>query len=1084
MTEVLNTQENHQAQSEGAGHWLYENVVAPAYNVGVVAPAGAAEFVYNHAAKTVLGTLHINYDATIKAHPDEIKYEHAQFTKDPLAWTAQAAASFVGIVPYIIAGKAVGAGSRLVAESAGLEESAFGKFAASDRLTQIAGAGLYDFAKPTEGKGGLQERSANALGGMVSFSLFEFGNYKLNPADTLLSSAAKRFAWGAAGGSAGFATQGLVGHDHSVNTGDMLKAGLTGGLMNTALPTLQNAAADYIASPLDRLAGRGVPVARYIRQNGFEDNQTLVDLSNTKAARLTRVAEKNVENPYLKKGAFSTKAVLDESGDGTQKQFQLAHELQHRVNNSVLESQYKDAARYADPASTIHDPVKAKSEYIRIRRLDEARAQSTEVSAAHHAMGHNPDSPTFSPTVEAPLYQSKFDAFHEDKWNQEADQFVASGGTYRPSESYMQGGGGGGGAGGGRGGSADRYGDQSAENVFKPVNPADPNGAHYNRNTDEYWFPNKIPQTAEAKISLINGEKLDDVLMHYARKGKDPVTGKEIWTSERFLKKDFDILDGQYWGSVELNQLGILHDHYGFTYDRVERGFDGASIKYRITDGGKSPFSDGSTVTFYPERSVLNGGDGEDGINVPKLGRVQVEEAKTNGSKYYWNGGNKFAEDYGESEYGTEGIGTITEHAERPDGSEYFKTQEGGYLEKFKNPIRVTIPLARGARMPEEFAPNAPAMHSDTGPTYLVKFAFHAPDGTLQYQTTDDRYIYVQRSNGEVFVGMNAGGETRPIEISGPVSEKYPKKDYPKGKFVLTGDVLGQIEGSEVHPTFTRSFTSLGMTDFYEPAQTRTYGADSTERRVTSSAHFTDEIVDHSDDGAYHRFIVPRDNLLSEPVQALQVTDRGVAKGYFFDNKEKITWDLYGKPMPQVGQQIVEPYPTGLTTSLSELNRADGSPVMDGAIVNVIRDRSEGGSDSTWYMTNANEAFQVNHKVPGAPVLKHTLDANGDSVGTPEKLGVSQVVENHFRTTPFGDATSTRVGSGGSVLYTIANNHQYLNDVREYLSPKQIRTPTGPLEVLNVRHMKQTGLYEVVFADSGYKPLTITYDEAQQMLNF
>ena len=65
----------------------------------------------------------------------------------------------VGILPYLVMGRFTGAGARAFAEANSLERTAFGKFAASEMQTQVAGAAIYDAAKnPREGENSRRKR--------------------------------------------------------------------------------------------------------------------------------------------------------------------------------------------------------------------------------------------------------------------------------------------------------------------------------------------------------------------------------------------------------------------------------------------------------------------------------------------------------------------------------------------------------------------------------------------------------------------------------------------------------------------------------------------------------------------------------------------------------------------------------------------------------------------------------------------------------------------------------------------------------------------------------------------------------------
>jgi hypothetical protein len=151
-------------------------------------------------------------------------------------WFVQNVSGGLGaIVPYVIAGKAAG----------GVMKGTAGRFAlngptagilTSDIAAATTGAAVLDFARDThEG----ETRFGNAVGGGVAMFAFAKGNALTGVAENILQRGVTRFGVGTVGGMAGYAGSRLTSGE-SVNGEDLLKAGITGGTMNVALPPTQH----------------------------------------------------------------------------------------------------------------------------------------------------------------------------------------------------------------------------------------------------------------------------------------------------------------------------------------------------------------------------------------------------------------------------------------------------------------------------------------------------------------------------------------------------------------------------------------------------------------------------------------------------------------------------------------------------------------------------------------------------------------------------------------------------------------------------------------------------------------------------
>lgn len=244
--------------------WLQENVWKP-----MVAGSGVLQ-VYN----TFAGE---NNKADIP------QVHHAKV--GTVDWMTQNLSSAAGaIIPYVAAGKAMGAGMRGVGAKLGAE-GAVGRVFASESTAMVLGAGAYDFTKaPNLG----ESRLGNALGTMTAFTVFEAGNAKLglNKGLPMMTSSVREFTKQIAGRSvvgAMGATSGLeVSHLYSTgrfaDAKDAYNAMATGAFLNTALPVVQHGAGRAIDG-INNATGRGVPVNRYLQNRGWENTPELKDVA-------------------------------------------------------------------------------------------------------------------------------------------------------------------------------------------------------------------------------------------------------------------------------------------------------------------------------------------------------------------------------------------------------------------------------------------------------------------------------------------------------------------------------------------------------------------------------------------------------------------------------------------------------------------------------------------------------------------------------------------------------------------------------------------------------------------------------------
>ncbi|CAN5696909.1 hypothetical protein BH10CYA1_BH10CYA1_04910 [soil metagenome] len=397
-----------------SGSWLANNVLDPfIHGTGVVQ-------VYNTFADKK------NQVALPETH------QAKTFSVD---WAVQSLSGAAGaIIPYVMAGKAMGSGMRALGGELGLQGGA-ARFMASESAAQIMGAGAYDFIKaPNQG----ETRVGNAVGTMAGFAVFEGGNKLLSKAvptaattqiSRLALTGVGRFGVGAVGGltsydAANLTTSLVTGRENQSNMEGRLSAMANGGFINVALPAVQKGfttAADFAIN--GRSFGGGIPVERYLEKNGLNDPE-LKDLSYEN--RLARVKELTGKNAGDGSSA-DTRAnvvVLDASQDIGK----LAHELTHLR----LANQYEGGYRtIADNLKS--EPVKAEQQFMHIRAEMESQARQAEVRVQTRRTGMAPDVVTDVTKLGQEIAANG--KTYNEIWKGEFTRFQADP-TFRPAKEY------------------------------------------------------------------------------------------------------------------------------------------------------------------------------------------------------------------------------------------------------------------------------------------------------------------------------------------------------------------------------------------------------------------------------------------------------------------------------------------------------------------------------------------------------------------------------------------------------------------------------------------------------------------------
>jgi hypothetical protein len=285
------------------------------------------------------------YNTLAKARIKTSPVDHApMFSAD---WAVQNISSTAGaLTSFVVAGKFAGAGLRAIGEELAAKGAA-ARVLSSEGTAQVLGAGGYEALKdPKSG----ETRLGNTIGTMAGFAVFAGGNHFIDQNLGLQSgamrlglSATGRVAVGALGGGLSYDANNLTnslvtGQDNQSNWQGRLSAMASGGLMNVALPALQHGADKVIDFAVNsRSYGIGVPVDRYVRNQGIVDPEIDSLVHENRLARVRRLTGSDSEV----KADIKANAVDLRDHDGAGK---LAHELNHLKLAAESETDYRKIA--------------------------------------------------------------------------------------------------------------------------------------------------------------------------------------------------------------------------------------------------------------------------------------------------------------------------------------------------------------------------------------------------------------------------------------------------------------------------------------------------------------------------------------------------------------------------------------------------------------------------------------------------------------------------------------------------------------------------------------------------------------------
>ncbi|CAN5602041.1 hypothetical protein BH11CYA1_BH11CYA1_28820 [soil metagenome] len=402
------------AGASGDSTWLGENIWKP-----------VQENVLNPMAN---GTGAVRIYNTFSPADKQLKEAKVAEVSNVAQWGVQTLAETAGaIVPYVIAGKLMHGGGRMLGESIGAS-GATARILSNEAGAQIVGAGVYDFIKkPHQG----ETRLSNSIATMASFTVFEGGN-RLIKAESmgLLARSGGRALVGAGGGLVGYDTSHLVanmmGENSQTNWSDRAKAMASGAFINTSLPVIsQGFTRTFDAGVNSQPWGKGVPIERYLKYESL-NHPELLD-----AARFNPLARvKEVNSPGAETKADISKNVVElQKNDSAAK---LAHELTHLRLAKQMEPLYS----LLEPMSK-ENPQRAEQEFYKLRAFAESTARASENKVLKRMQG--PEAPETTQVVDNPSLVgeqlAKDGRQYKEIWAEEWKAFLAKP-SFRPKVEF------------------------------------------------------------------------------------------------------------------------------------------------------------------------------------------------------------------------------------------------------------------------------------------------------------------------------------------------------------------------------------------------------------------------------------------------------------------------------------------------------------------------------------------------------------------------------------------------------------------------------------------------------------------------
>ncbi|CAN5710821.1 hypothetical protein BH10CYA1_BH10CYA1_06380 [soil metagenome] len=402
--ESIKAEPKKDVQSSG---WLMDNIAHPFVNAAVIDPINAVASVS---------------EAVSGKHLPRVDLFSVPESSGTASWLAQTFSGGVGaIAPYVLAGKLTGgaleSGGRLLESNNLIKTGGLSaKFLASERTGMIVGAGLYGGARDPMGH---ETRFGNAVGSMVGFGAFEYGN-SLTKGLSLSRSIPLRALVGAVGGTSQLITSNLISEGSIGSTDNLTKAASSGAALNLFLPAAQHSFGKAVDAVNVRM-GRPIPVDHFAARENWTDNGPLQDLISR--SPLSRVQRTTASETSINQ---DNNVVQLQTGAGPEK---LGHEISHRISAKQAEPELKAAAELLKT-----DPEAAKQKFIDIRTAQEKAAIEAE-SRVKAALDMKSPYADTNPEIIHQL-RANADLSYGDLFNKEAAQFESTGGKFRPATDF------------------------------------------------------------------------------------------------------------------------------------------------------------------------------------------------------------------------------------------------------------------------------------------------------------------------------------------------------------------------------------------------------------------------------------------------------------------------------------------------------------------------------------------------------------------------------------------------------------------------------------------------------------------------
>ncbi|MBS2000819.1 MAG: hypothetical protein U0103_01830 [Candidatus Obscuribacterales bacterium] len=553
-------------QSSG---WLMDNIAHPFVNAAVIDPINAVASVS---------------EAVSGKHLPRVDLLSVPESNGTASWLAQTFSSGVGaIAPYVVAGKLTGgameSGGRFLESNNFIKAGGLSaKFLSSERSAMIIGAGLYGGARDPVGS---ESRASNAVGSMVGFGMFEYGN-AMTKGLSLSKSIPLRALVGAAGGT----TQMMIS-EQSLGTPDsLMKAASSGAALNLFLPAVQHGVGRAVDAANVRM-GRPIPVDHFVARENWTDNAPLQDLVGR--SPLTRVQRVSTGETSINQ---DSNVVRLGPADGPEK---LGHEVSHRISAKQAEPELRAAAELLKT-----DPEAAKQKFIDIRTAQEKAALEAESRVKAALDTRSPYADTNPEIIQA--LRVNRNLTYGDLFKSEAAQFEATNGKFRPQ--------------------------------------ADFSGSDYRGKTDSglhlfvYEKPTENPFGGEAKIIAYETNDNKSFQRWTKEDAKNDENGRTWGTIEKFK----DPVDTPYGTSTLVESFPDRSTAY-----HIIKGTNVAdnTVLRVYTQGLKTDYGLVTSTVTHPDGQVDYGK--MDGTSATKYatpredwyGKVSVEDTKADGTTFY-----------------------------------------------------------------------------------------------------------------------------------------------------------------------------------------------------------------------------------------------------------------------------------------------------------------------------------------------------------------------------------------------------------------------------------------------------------------